>query len=81
MPPHRAAAVADWPVASPGLWFPDGRVVDTPGLTRAPIAEDIQVLGTYVFLNMATKGYYTWMLRLAAIAGVGGVILLIRIIG
>lgn len=35
LPPHRAAAVADWPVASPGLWFPDGRVVDTPGLTRA----------------------------------------------
>ncbi|NIP13249.1 MAG: FAD-dependent 5-carboxymethylaminomethyl-2-thiouridine(34) oxidoreductase MnmC [Pseudomonadales bacterium] len=33
--PPQAAAVADWPVASPGLYFPHGRVVDTPRLTRA----------------------------------------------
>lgn len=36
------------------------------------------IFGTYLFLNMATKGYYAWMLRLAAVAGVGGVLFLIR---
>lgn len=36
------------------------------------------IFGTYLFLNMATKGYYAWMLRLAAVAGVGGAVLLIR---
>lgn len=35
LPQQKVAAIADWPVAAPGLWFPDGRVVDTPGLTRA----------------------------------------------
>jgi hypothetical protein len=30
------------------------------------------VFGTYLFLNMATKGYYTWALRLAALGGLGG---------
>jgi len=30
------------------------------------------IFGTYLFLNMATKGYYTWALRLAAVAGLGG---------
>ncbi len=34
------------------------------------------IFGTYLFLNMATKGYYAWMLRLAAVAGAGGVVLL-----
>ena len=29
------------------------------------------VFGTYLFLNMATKGYYTWALRLAALGGLG----------
>ncbi|MEZ6193077.1 MAG: hypothetical protein R3C45_17530 [Phycisphaerales bacterium] len=28
------------------------------------------IFGTYLFLNMATKGYYAWMLRLAALGGV-----------
>lgn len=28
------------------------------------------IFGTYLFLNMATKGYYVWMLRLAALGGV-----------
>jgi len=28
------------------------------------------VFGTYLFLNMATKGYYAWSLRLAALAGI-----------
>jgi hypothetical protein len=28
------------------------------------------IVGTYLFLNMATKGYYAWMLRLAALGGV-----------
>ena len=27
------------------------------------------VFGTYLFLNMATKGYYAWALRLAAVGG------------
>jgi uncharacterized membrane protein len=27
------------------------------------------VFGTYLFLNMATKGYYVWALRLVAVAG------------
>ena len=33
------------------------------------------IFGTYLFLNMATKGYYAWMLRLAAVAGIIGVVL------
>lgn len=28
------------------------------------------IFGTYLFLNMATKGYYTWALRFAALAGI-----------
>lgn len=28
------------------------------------------IFGTYLFLNMAMKGYYAWMLRLAALGGI-----------
>jgi tRNA 5-methylaminomethyl-2-thiouridine biosynthesis bifunctional protein len=30
-----AQRLSDWPVASGGLWFPDGGIVDTPGLCAA----------------------------------------------
>jgi tRNA 5-methylaminomethyl-2-thiouridine biosynthesis bifunctional protein len=30
-----AADLVRWPVSTPGLWLPDGGVVDTPGLCRA----------------------------------------------
>ena len=29
------------------------------------------IFGTYIFLNMATKGYYAWMLRTALLVGAG----------
>ncbi len=36
------------------------------------------VFGTYLFLNMATKGYYAWSLRFAAVGGVAAAVFLVR---
>lgn len=39
------------------------------------------VFGTYMFLNMATKGYYAWTLRFAAAAGIVVVVFMVRALG
>ncbi len=36
------------------------------------------VFGTYLFLNMATKGYYAWALRFAAVGGIAAAVFLVR---
>lgn len=46
LPQQKAASIAEWPVTAPGLWFPHGRVVDTPGLTRALLDHDRIQLAT-----------------------------------
>ncbi len=40
------------------------------------MALGVLILGTYLFLNVATKGYYTWSLRLALIISLGVVVFL-----
>ena len=35
------------------------------------------VFGTYLFLNMATKGYYSWTLRTALVLGIAGIVLFV----
>lgn len=41
------------------------------------IALALLVVGTYLFLNMATKGYYAWALRGALLIGLIGVVIVI----
>ena len=36
-----ARRLSDWPVASGGLWFPDGGIVDTPGLCAALLRDPL----------------------------------------
>jgi hypothetical protein len=36
------------------------------------------VFGTYLFLNMATKGYYAWALRFAAVGGITAVVFIVK---
>jgi hypothetical protein len=36
------------------------------------------VFGTYLFLNMATKGYYAWALRFAAVGGIAAVVFMAK---
>jgi len=40
----------------------------------------VLIVGLYLFLNLATKGYYTWMLRLAAVIGVAALVLFMRMV-
>ncbi len=40
----------------------------------------VMIVGLYLFLNLATKGYYAWMLRLAAVGGIAAMILFMRMV-
>ena len=51
----------------------DSRVTQMRSTTFSFVGLGGLIFGTYLFLNLATKGYYTWMLRFAALVGLAGV--------
>ncbi len=56
----------------------DSRVASKRGALLSYIAMFGLVLGTYVFLNMATKGYYAGALRFVAVVGVVVVVFIVK---
>ena len=52
------------------------------GMILSAIGVLLVIIVAYVFLNMATKGYYVWSLRIAgmvlAVAGVISILLVLR---
>ncbi len=52
------------------------------GMVLSALGVVVVILATYLFLNMATRGYYVWSLRIAgtvlAIAGIVSVLLVLR---
>ncbi len=47
----------------------ESRVAHTRTTFLSFVGLGVLVFGTYLFLNMATKGYYVWALRFAAVGG------------